>query len=459
HNAVTGKLSDVAGLIVAPALFAALIGVRGRRGWWLAHAAVGTMFTALQLSPAFAAQWGAAFGALGLSWVTVCDPSDLLALPVLLLSAVGFRTALVPRPSRVGPALVAGGVGLVASVATSKGGPPGDWSPVDAEVFLHNATSGDLELHLRQLRPGVDLDCDAVLADPAQRLPAALFDAPVVWSMPSGAVVAASDLPRFDCTAVWVEGPTIAPAVIAWRAEDYPSQRVAGWYSQEDRSLPLGGVRLEALEDGSIWVGDAEQGLAWTPEVADDTCDAAADADRLEWDLARSGSATLLGRSDGLDGCVGLDLDDGGQVLRRYLCGLAPELLPFAPGDVLSWEEAVYDDGSDTLTILQEVDGSAVSELQLSRGRNLPGLRLRSVDEACAPAVDPACGTVTQTLATDAAWGPEPLQPVTVGEVMPLGDALLQLVHLERRFAVDTECAVGPARAGTDLDLALLLSL
>ena len=41
---VTGKLSDFAGLVVAPALFAVLLRVRSRRGLILSHVAVGAVF-------------------------------------------------------------------------------------------------------------------------------------------------------------------------------------------------------------------------------------------------------------------------------------------------------------------------------------------------------------------------------------------------------------------------------
>ena len=51
---LTGKLSDFAGLVVAPVLLAAVLRVKTMRGLVLAHLAVGLVFSAIQLSAAAA---------------------------------------------------------------------------------------------------------------------------------------------------------------------------------------------------------------------------------------------------------------------------------------------------------------------------------------------------------------------------------------------------------------------
>jgi len=48
---VTGKLSDFAGMLVAPALLATLLRVRTTRGVLAAHIAVGFVFSLLEVSP------------------------------------------------------------------------------------------------------------------------------------------------------------------------------------------------------------------------------------------------------------------------------------------------------------------------------------------------------------------------------------------------------------------------
>lgn len=125
---LTGKLSDFAGMLVAPALGAAALAPRSLSAFAFAHLAVGTLFTALKLSPGCADVWCALGAMSGLTWRVVSDPSDLIALPTLGLSYWLFGARLVQTGAltawrRLGAA--AGiGVGFAASVATSRPPPP-----------------------------------------------------------------------------------------------------------------------------------------------------------------------------------------------------------------------------------------------------------------------------------------------------------------------------------------------
>ena len=78
--ALSGKLSDVAGLLVAPLVLAWMARVRTRRGFLACHVAVGLVF-ALHPVPAIAT-WL-------MAWFPVriwADPTDLYALPALAVS-------------------------------------------------------------------------------------------------------------------------------------------------------------------------------------------------------------------------------------------------------------------------------------------------------------------------------------------------------------------------------------
>jgi len=100
--AITGKLSDLAGLAFFPLLLTALVdlvllGVArlgppvdftlGRRKLAAAIAATGAVFTAVKLSPDAAHVAADALTALGIRSHIVADPSDLLALPALAIAA------------------------------------------------------------------------------------------------------------------------------------------------------------------------------------------------------------------------------------------------------------------------------------------------------------------------------------------------------------------------------------
>jgi len=119
-----GKLSDVAGLIAAPAALAAALrmaglSVRAAAAW--ATALVGGVFCALQLQPAFAAGFDALY-ARGAHWLgfatvaSVSDAADLLALPAL---ALGHRLALAIPVVREASARLAVCASALACSATS----------------------------------------------------------------------------------------------------------------------------------------------------------------------------------------------------------------------------------------------------------------------------------------------------------------------------------------------------
>ena len=158
---VTGKLSDFAGLVVAPALLAALVRVRGPRGWVLAHAAVGLVFSAIQLSAGAAALWSAAMAEVAFPWVITRDPTDLVALPALVLSALAFLGVMrrpVAGSARRAGELVAAGTGLLCCAATSRVPSEPSREPLWTDVYVHNAGDTALVVRMRALAPAVDLD-------------------------------------------------------------------------------------------------------------------------------------------------------------------------------------------------------------------------------------------------------------------------------------------------------------
>ncbi len=123
---VSGKLSDLAGMVVAPALLACVLAVRSRAGLIGCHVAVGVVFGCLKISATAAGWW---------PWRVVVDPTDLIALPVLVL-AWRWLLPVMQRPltatARAGLATVAGCVGLLVCAATS---PRRDYPPNDPTML------------------------------------------------------------------------------------------------------------------------------------------------------------------------------------------------------------------------------------------------------------------------------------------------------------------------------------
>ncbi len=125
-GAVTGKLSDVAGLVVAPLLLTvglAAIGVRRPCAWACVLTAAG--FTAVKVSPAAAGVVSGWWSLTGFPTGMHADPTDLLALPAVLVAWQVHRRVGRLRPVEwrqvvgiaTGMALVP--LGVVATAATS----------------------------------------------------------------------------------------------------------------------------------------------------------------------------------------------------------------------------------------------------------------------------------------------------------------------------------------------------
>ncbi|NUP14112.1 MAG: hypothetical protein HOW73_49395 [Polyangiaceae bacterium] len=140
---LTGKLSDVAGMFVAPALLAALCSVKSRRGLAAAHLAVGVVFATLEMSAHATAIAADVYRAVGLHWASTSDWTDLLTLLLLPISyrwsvwasrlrpsartiaGAGFRRHLDARH------VVLAGMGVAACIATSDD--DGTISPQDCD--------------------------------------------------------------------------------------------------------------------------------------------------------------------------------------------------------------------------------------------------------------------------------------------------------------------------------------
>lgn len=168
---LTGKLSDFAGLVVAPILVATLARARTRPARLVCWALVAGLFAAIKVSPAAArgvehfTRW------VGFGWQIWSDPTDLIALAVLPLAWWVLHSRAIPsRPTHYRAwlermtAMVAG----VACVATSRAS-----YMMQTSVVLLSTTREPVEVQL--FRPNSALDCDALVSDPRASLTAADF--------------------------------------------------------------------------------------------------------------------------------------------------------------------------------------------------------------------------------------------------------------------------------------------
>lgn len=160
----TGKLSDFAGLVVAPVLVVVLLGLSRKRARLACFALVAAVFAAIKLWPSAARGLERLTGSVGLDWRIWSDPTDLVAFVVLplawrLLAAHESRRPVVyGRPGWVVERLMAM-VAMLACLATSS-----SYVELRSSLVVVNTTHHPIELQI--FRPTEPLDCVAVAGDP-----------------------------------------------------------------------------------------------------------------------------------------------------------------------------------------------------------------------------------------------------------------------------------------------------
>jgi hypothetical protein len=161
---LTGKLSDFAGLFVAPALLGVLARVRSRHALVLVHVAVGFGFAAFELSSELAAAADVGYRVAGFRWQQWSDPTDLLALFVLPAAFVfAARVARRDRPMPHGfvhRALAS--IGLIACAAST-----GDPVSVGPEDGLVAPDCSEQEGSVYDPETGTEIQCEAANTEDA----------------------------------------------------------------------------------------------------------------------------------------------------------------------------------------------------------------------------------------------------------------------------------------------------
>lgn len=502
---VTGKLSDLAGMVVAPALLAALLGLRSRRGLLWCHVAVGAVFAAIKLSPAAADAWSWVMGLVGNAWIITVDPTDLLALPML---ALGWRVLVPamtrPMPGRAGALRLAPKLAQVAaicagtslSVATSQGhqgdegegegdiGDVGEWDTgvdsgevfyedIEADVYLHNGSAADMIVRTRDLLPEVQIDCIAAEEEPGLLLAESLFGAGRTWTMPANTNAAARDLSLAarECYAVRVEGDRlVAPFILFWRANDIGVETIAGSITDAGQHRP-GGVLLAADGDGQVSVESSQRPIVFAIDELPpaDAYMPGADVERLAWsDPPLTGAAMqITGLGLGPDGCLALEFDAGIEVPRWYLC-LPADSFPFAQDQWVTVQSFASGDVIEVRRAKgpEDVEDPLDVAMVVSRGRVVPKLAetvmasKAKFDASLAP--DPVCGTVARPSEISVRYEDGEVQVAEPGGKLTLQGASTSLAlwfaHAEERVILNPVCAEGPDELGLDFEVVAVRS-
>jgi hypothetical protein len=490
---LTGKLSDLAGMVVAPVLLAVLLVVRRRGALLACHVAVGLVFTAIKLSPTCAGWWSWSMGLLGYPWTIVSDPTDLLALPCLLMSWKLLLPHMDPECSPLVPlqrSAVAGlaALGLWSSVATTEA--PVEqpfYNDVFGQLYLNNASDIPIALHVRPIREGVQIDCDEVAEDPGRLLSPEAFGDAQHWLLDPGVNIGL-EFTGTDCGALWVAGDGIPPTIFFIPFNFYNVGWLPGFTQNSDDLQELGHGLV--IDGGGLatWIGGAD-GVRFTP-ISDtpeqpQACVPSANESRIDWSEEIPELASEIVAIDaGLDGCFELTLQEyllNGDIVvpsegpyAWYLCVPAVGM-PFVAGQFIEFDLMSAASGARQL-VLTLLD--PVSLLPATGDNAQPLLRVRLLHGGSHPQfIGPAVGRDFEAVdATSCPWLLEPgcataersagMREVGSADAFPIGmpvmfassliDRTLVVTYVRERAVVDRECTDGASVLTYDIDLALI---
>jgi hypothetical protein len=417
-SVLTGKLSDFAGVFVAAPLLSALI-ARTRRARIVAYVATGAAFTAINVSPA-----AADVVERLLAWRIWTDPSDLIALPMLLVAWRRYEsptnlgsspTSLRARPTaRLGwSERLAVALGGLACVATSRWPVevPPPWTGELQITGLYAATYEDEsdrreDIRIRRLSAEVELDCEALATRPEETVTRRLFAPVERWSLGH------RELLRFGvgtgtgfggvggagttraCDVIWLEHDEAGVALVRWSAD--VAGRVAlerngdaiGWVEEIGSNLivrrsPRAPIPARTCEPAAI-----------PPSVAGTSPTGAYDTRYALQVEASPDGCTRVTLSEVVDGDGGDELPPElpevplGPPTVLYACGYPEELFSVFDGPV----QVV---GVDPLQLRQlDVDGALRANLSVSEtdASGVPAFLQATRIEECEAAN--ACGEI-----------------------------------------------------------------
>lgn len=182
---LTGKLSDFAGLIVAPVCLVSLLALRRRSAQLCCISATSVVFALTKVFPAGAELLERALAWVGLSWKVWPDPSDLTALAVLPISWFCCRALFRGASTRDAAPRIARWLAVPACAAclASSYDEPGE--TFYSRAYLYNGTKSEALVEVSRSW----LSCDALSAFDHPFLEPSDFTTLGAFKVPAGAVL------------------------------------------------------------------------------------------------------------------------------------------------------------------------------------------------------------------------------------------------------------------------------
>jgi hypothetical protein len=396
-GALTGKLSDVAGMVVAPVLAAALLGARSRRAVATSFALVAAGFAAIKVSQAASALYLGALAGIGFHGHNVVDPSDLLALAALPL-AWRLCAAAPGGSRRVAAQRLAVALGGLACVATSQPTPelsiPGQWT---TSAILANTTNDALEVRLRWidgqvtcreasdargvfLRSAFTSEPLTVLLTAGQTFPLTRAEA-FRAIMPASSEASSAPVPTrsVGCDAVLVQADNL-PSVVVWLSGGTSFAPVRWEAGGAEGSTGVPALLLEG-EPTSLAARGTNGLVSAPPADAPSACGEPTTRYFVAGDATLWNNLPIASVRVQPDGCTRLG---SAGTAAMTLC-IPEDAVPFRVGDVVT---ARVDDG--VWTLWAERGARLVVVSSRPYAPNLPDVNLRVLPTACR--AHTACG-------------------------------------------------------------------
>ncbi len=445
-GALTGKLSDFAGMIVAPVLLATAFGARRTQARLLAFAIAAAPFVAINVAPQAARGLEAIMLGVGIEWRIWTDPSDLVGLAMLPVAWWLLDAAPLSLPRRrtvEGTAMLAA---AFACIATSppppdpetrvREIPPPDY---EASAYLHNGSVDDTDVRLRWATGR--FDCERVSEDPARYLSREAFGEGVTVTLDSernfpldrGAAGDALEMgadwlspPIGACDAVLVQRDGSADTVVFFRGPTFtvPRHGAVG----VPGAVQVGGTGDITGGDESNVIVASESRYFWDTDLctADEVLPYVYSGERIAPGRMATVTSTELLR----DGCFEVGFADETESWTSFLC------VPMWAFDLTTGDTVQFDTANPDALFVHRLaaDGRPATELRLVTSRTgymgddvpLPVLTPRAECGGFS-----ACGAFTG-----------PLSVVMAAEELPLGGDTAGYVADGRRYRVSIGKAV-----------------
>lgn len=349
-NAVTGKLSDFAGMLVAPPLLALVLGPRRASARWIASIALGLGLCAIKLFPQAAHALEQALACLHLRSHFCVDATDLWALSTLPLGHALCVVTPMPTPSRARRFAARARIALAAAACLATGG-SSDNKGRDDSPFVINKTDKPLTLVIASTEGHGG--CRIYRDDRIGALTEDAFTAPREITLEAGDdAQLPSDTSTNACGAASIALQDGEQTLVFWRELD----KIESFVPKDDdarlaRRLAItgkaGNLKFQPGDDLSEFeLGqDAPEPTCPEPEASDSLA--------FIWLSMAQGFLTIGELRTADDGCLEVDWFEGGgdtSPETQRLC--IPEwAFPFKQDETLSVVQSANDDGGRSLRV------------------------------------------------------------------------------------------------------------